>query len=83
MSNPLIDAALLAYLQSWQGRSKTKSNTLTAGAASLRCRCRGACGPADANNAFDYRMDTVPAVDQHTGAILAERVWTTKQIEVL
>ncbi len=36
--------------------------------------------PPGVNSAFDYRMDPVPAVGQHTAAILAELGWSVEQI---
>lgn len=39
--------------------------------------------PPGRNSAFDYRMDAVPAVGQHTSAILAELGCTTAEVEAL
>jgi itaconate CoA-transferase len=39
--------------------------------------------PPGRNNAFDYRMDAVPAVGQHTEAILRELGWNADQIRAL
>ena len=39
--------------------------------------------PPGANSAFDYRMDPVPAVGQHTAAILAELGWSAADIDAL
>ena len=39
--------------------------------------------PPGRSSAFDYRMDPVPAVGQHTEAILTELGWTTEQIHAL
>ena len=39
--------------------------------------------PPGVNSAFDYRMDAVPAVGQHTAAILAELGWSAEQIDAL
>ena len=36
--------------------------------------------PPGVNSAFDYRMEAVPAVGQHTAAILAELGWSVEQI---
>ena len=37
--------------------------------------------PPGSNNSFDYRMDAIPAVGQHTNAILSELGISTSQIE--
>ena len=37
--------------------------------------------PPGSNNSFDYRMDAIPAVGQHTNAILSELEISTSQIE--
>ncbi len=39
--------------------------------------------PPGLNNAFDYRMEAVPAVGEHTAAILAELGWTAARIGAL
>lgn len=39
--------------------------------------------PPGRSNAFDYRMDPVPAVGQHTNAILRELGWNADQIRAL
>jgi crotonobetainyl-CoA:carnitine CoA-transferase CaiB-like acyl-CoA transferase len=39
--------------------------------------------PPGRSNAFDYRMDPVPAVGQHTDAILRELGWNADQIRAL
>ena len=39
--------------------------------------------PPGRSSAFDYRMDPVPAVGQHTEVILAELGWTAEQIRAL
>jgi len=39
--------------------------------------------PPGASSAFEPRMDAVPAVGQHTAAILAELGWTAAQIDAL
>ncbi|MFO1179300.1 MAG: CoA transferase, partial [Ottowia sp.] len=39
--------------------------------------------PPGVNSAFDYRMDAVPAVGQHTAAILAELGWDEARIAAL
>lgn len=37
--------------------------------------------PPGRNNQFDYRMDPIPAVGEHSAAILAELGWSAEQIE--
>ena len=39
--------------------------------------------PPGVNNAFDYRMEPVPAVGQHNAAILAELGWSAEQAAAL
>lgn len=39
--------------------------------------------PPGVNSAYDYRMDAVPAVGQHTAAILTELGWSAEQIDAL
>ncbi|WP_313301175.1 CaiB/BaiF CoA-transferase family protein [Diaphorobacter sp.] len=39
--------------------------------------------PPGLNNAFDYRMDAVPAVGEHTSSILASLGWSAAQIDAL
>ena len=39
--------------------------------------------PPGLNSAFDYRMDAVPAVGEHTSRILASLGWSAEQIEAL
>ena len=39
--------------------------------------------PPGLNSAFDYRMDAVPAVGEHTPRILASLGWSAEQIEAL
>ncbi|RDI11389.1 CaiB/BaiF CoA-transferase family protein [Comamonas sp. AG1104] len=39
--------------------------------------------PPGANSAFDYRMEAVPAVGEHSEAILAELGWSTERIRAL
>jgi crotonobetainyl-CoA:carnitine CoA-transferase CaiB-like acyl-CoA transferase len=39
--------------------------------------------PPGSNNSFDYRMDDIPAVGQHTEAILSELGIATSEIEVM
>ena len=39
--------------------------------------------PPGVSSAFDYRMDPVPAVGEHTAAILAELGWTAERIAAL
>lgn len=39
--------------------------------------------PPGSNNSFDYRMDDIPAVGQHTAAILAELGIATSEIEIM
>ncbi len=39
--------------------------------------------PPGLNNAFDYRMDAVPAVGEHTTSILASLGWSAAQIDAL
>ena len=39
--------------------------------------------PPGVNSAFDYRMDAVPAVGEHTPHILASLGWSAEQIEAL
>ncbi|WP_312305989.1 CaiB/BaiF CoA-transferase family protein [Pulveribacter sp.] len=39
--------------------------------------------PPGVNSAFDYRLDPVPAVGQHTAAILAELGWSAAQVDAL
>ncbi|OBY86739.1 CaiB/BaiF CoA-transferase family protein [Delftia sp. JD2] len=39
--------------------------------------------PPGANSAFDYRMEAVPAVGEHSAAILAELGWSTERISAL
>ncbi|MPT01531.1 MAG: CoA transferase, partial [Pseudomonas sp.] len=36
-----------------------------------------------ANSAFDYRMEAVPAVGEHSAAILAELGWSAERIQAL
>jgi crotonobetainyl-CoA:carnitine CoA-transferase CaiB-like acyl-CoA transferase len=39
--------------------------------------------PPGANSAFDYRMEAVPAVGEHSAAILAELGWSAERISAL
>ena len=39
--------------------------------------------PPGANSAFDYRMEAVPAVGEHSAAILAELGWSAERIQAL
>ncbi len=39
--------------------------------------------PPGANSAFDYRMEAVPAVGEHSAAILAELGWSAERIAAL
>ena len=39
--------------------------------------------PPGANSAFDYRMDAVPSVGEHSAAILAELGWSAERIRAL
>ena len=39
--------------------------------------------PPGANSAFDYRMDAVPSVGEHSAAILAEQGWSAERIRAL
>ena len=39
--------------------------------------------PPGANSAFDYRMDAVPSVGEHSEAILAELGWSAERIRAL
>jgi crotonobetainyl-CoA:carnitine CoA-transferase CaiB-like acyl-CoA transferase len=39
--------------------------------------------PPGSNDSFDYRMDDIPAVGQHTAAILTELGIATSEIEVM
>ena len=39
--------------------------------------------PPGSNNSFDYRMDAIPAVGQHTEAILSELGIAASEIEVM
>lgn len=39
--------------------------------------------PPGVNSAFDYRMDAIPSVGQHSAAILAELGWNAEQIAAL
>ncbi|MPN60087.1 Formyl-CoA:oxalate CoA-transferase [bioreactor metagenome] len=39
--------------------------------------------PPGLNSAFDYRMDAVPAVGEHTDRILASLGWSAAQIDAL
>ena len=39
--------------------------------------------PPGVNSAFDYRMDPIPAVEQHIAAILAELGWSAEQVAAL
>jgi itaconate CoA-transferase len=37
--------------------------------------------PPGSNNSFDYRMDAIPAVGQHTNSILSELGISASEIE--
>ncbi len=39
--------------------------------------------PPGANSAFDYRMDAVPSIGEHSAAILAELGWSAERIRAL
>jgi crotonobetainyl-CoA:carnitine CoA-transferase CaiB-like acyl-CoA transferase len=39
--------------------------------------------PPGVNSAFDYRMEAVPAVGEHSEAILAELGWSAERIRAL
>jgi crotonobetainyl-CoA:carnitine CoA-transferase CaiB-like acyl-CoA transferase len=39
--------------------------------------------PPGSNNSFDYRMDDIPAVGQHTEAILSEIGIAASEIEAM
>jgi crotonobetainyl-CoA:carnitine CoA-transferase CaiB-like acyl-CoA transferase len=39
--------------------------------------------PPGANSAFDYRMEAVPSVGEHSEAILAELGWSAERIRAL
>ncbi|MCO5117991.1 MAG: CoA transferase [Burkholderiaceae bacterium] len=68
-------AALWAHPQ-LQARQRWRSVGTPAGAVP-------ALLPPGVNSAFDYRMDAVPAVGQHTAAILAELGWDEARIAAL
>jgi crotonobetainyl-CoA:carnitine CoA-transferase CaiB-like acyl-CoA transferase len=38
--------------------------------------------PPGVNSAFDYRMEAVPAVGEHSAAILAELGWSAERIRL-